>query len=84
MTPTLPLAFRGVPDDDGSFAVLVGGFVSLQAAVMVPLLPPLELGGFVAVPLDEEPQALTVRAAATPHVTNPTALLRIAHAFPDA
>ncbi len=77
------MAFRGVAGVVGSLAALVGGLVSLQAAVMVPLLPPLELGGFVVVPLDDEPQALTVSAAATPHVTNPTALLRIAHAFPD-
>jgi hypothetical protein len=83
MTPTLPVAFSGVDEVDGTFALLVGGLVSLQAAVIVPLLPPLELGALVLLPFDDEPQALTVSAAATPHVTNPTALLRMAHAFPD-
>jgi hypothetical protein len=69
---------------DGSFALLVGGLVSLQAAVTVPEPPPLdelELLLLLLLDLFDEPppQALTVSAAATPTVTRPTALLRMAH-----
>lgn len=85
MTPTLPDALSDAEDVEGADALLVGGLVSLHAAVIVPLPPELEPPLLVEPPpLDDDPQALTVSAAATPHVTNPIAPLRMAHAFPDA
>jgi hypothetical protein len=73
ITPTLPLVLPRLTFL-GSDAPLVGGLLSLHAAVIPPLgLEPPALGLLLLL----EPQAVRLRAAATPRVAIEAEVLRI-------